>query len=357
MVPNILNSTQPQQASTAAVHATARPNATLVMSSTQLLGNTAAGAGGGVFATSPFDVFLQCGDTRISSGGQTSLCNIYCCCPHCCILPPPPSDIPAITICKTMCTCCKGQSDFQSTFGTSSTSAASVHQASVAYLAGHSTLPCPCPKFQQLLKARQVDCHCTRISLLFSALLCQQLPWQNHGKLRITAHPHFGLALWWTLPAQMSLGNAHMHGCASWGPNHQAWTAMCTGAPDVALDALNNSMAQGTVTCPSWQSESSCQSAYGPLFAFPASKLHAACPNTTQSMTHTCTTSEDGRPAVSNFWSTNTLDSATGQPVAKLMLDISLQDTLGQSVTAGLEVTNFHAPYNDSICNDYVHAQ
>lgn len=145
-----------------------------------------------------------------------------------------------------------------------------------------------------------------------------------------------------------------MHGSVSRGLTQSRWTAACTGAPDVDLNALNNSMAQDAVICPSWQSNTSHQSAYGPLFAFPASKLHAACPNIVQSMTHTCTTLEDGSLAVRNFWSTNTLDSITGQPVARLMLDINLQDTLGQSVTAGMQCAQVRQPVKDNSSQQHV---
>ena len=46
---------------------------------------------------------------------------------------------------------------------------------------------------------------------------------------------------------------------------------------------------------------------------------------------------------ISDFWSTNTLDNITGQPVAKLMLDVSLQDDLGQNVVSGQFCTSLRA--------------
>ena len=60
MVPSILNNTQTNTANTVAAAAASFPNSTFVLLDSQLLGNAAAGAGGGAFVTSTFGVILRC---------------------------------------------------------------------------------------------------------------------------------------------------------------------------------------------------------------------------------------------------------------------------------------------------------
>lgn len=68
LVPNILNNKHIKLAGDIAAGAAIRVNSTFVLLDSQLLGNTAEGAGGGVFATSPYGVVLQCSDDDASAG-------------------------------------------------------------------------------------------------------------------------------------------------------------------------------------------------------------------------------------------------------------------------------------------------
>lgn len=158
MVPNILNSSQTQQASIAAGHAIARPNSSFVMSSSQLLGNTALGAGGGVFATSPFDVFLQCEDTGISSGGSA---NFFCvvsypaahlCCP--CSSPLLPL-LPTVVNGAHSCQCCPLHSMLSAAHCCPLLLPCPVAQSG---LHGKGTISLPCK--QQLVHSTTATCFC-----------------------------------------------------------------------------------------------------------------------------------------------------------------------------------------------------
>ena len=83
-----------------------------------------------------------------------------------------------------------------------------------------------------------------------------------------------------------------------------------------------------------WQTAQNSKTGYGPIFAFPASTLQVTCPDVTVHLPYTCNSDKDHGTSVSSFWSTTTLDTS-GQPVAKLMLVVGLQDELGQTVVAG----------------------
>ena len=104
------------------------------------------------------------------------------------------------------------------------------------------------------------------------------------------------------------------------------------------------SQAPSPGSCPLWQSHAASMQSYGPIFAFPATQLQTACPQTVDAAMHyTCRNVQDGQAMISDFWSTNTLDNITGQSVAKLMLGVSLQDDLGQNVVAGQICTPLNA--------------
>ena len=68
IVPNILNNKHIKLAADVAAGAASQVNSTFVLLDSQLLGNTAAGAGGGIFATSPYGVVLRCSDDEASAG-------------------------------------------------------------------------------------------------------------------------------------------------------------------------------------------------------------------------------------------------------------------------------------------------
>ena len=72
--------------------------------------------------------------------------------------------------------------------------------------------------------------------------------------------------------------------------------------------------------------------------ALPAQQVYVTCSNATDSSdNYMCQSSmEVNTTAVTNFWSTNTLDMASGSAASRLLLQAGVQDGLGQTVTAGL---------------------
>lgn len=70
MIPSVLKDQQMNAASAAVTIAESKSTSTFVLLDSQLIANTAAGAGGGVFATSTDGVFLLC-----SSTGESILCS------------------------------------------------------------------------------------------------------------------------------------------------------------------------------------------------------------------------------------------------------------------------------------------
>jgi len=72
--------------------------------------------------------------------------------------------------------------------------------------------------------------------------------------------------------------------------------------------------------------------------ALPAQQVYVTCSNATGSSdNYMCQSSmELTTTAGTNFWSTNTLDMASGSAASRLLLQAGVQDGLGQVVTAGL---------------------
>ncbi len=72
--------------------------------------------------------------------------------------------------------------------------------------------------------------------------------------------------------------------------------------------------------------------------ALPAQQVYTTCSNATSSSdNYICQSSlEVNTTAVTNFWSTNTLDTESGSAASRLLLQAGVQDGLGQVVTAGL---------------------
>ncbi len=72
--------------------------------------------------------------------------------------------------------------------------------------------------------------------------------------------------------------------------------------------------------------------------ALPAQQVYVTCSNATGSNdNYMCQSSmESNTTAVTNFWSTKTLDTASGSAASRLLLQAGVQDGLGQVVTAGL---------------------
>ena len=72
--------------------------------------------------------------------------------------------------------------------------------------------------------------------------------------------------------------------------------------------------------------------------ALPAQQVYVTCSNATgNGGNYMCQSStEVNTTAVKHFWSTNTLDTASGSAVSRLLLQAGVQDGLGQVVTAGL---------------------
>ena len=65
---NILDNAHVKLARDVSAGASDRVNSTLVLLDSLLVANTAEGAGGGVFATSPYGVVLRCSDDEANAG-------------------------------------------------------------------------------------------------------------------------------------------------------------------------------------------------------------------------------------------------------------------------------------------------
>jgi len=90
--------------------------------------------------------------------------------------------------------------------------------------------------------------------------------------------------------------------------------------------------------CASWIEGQNSSPGYGNVMALPAQQVYTTCSNATSSSDNDiCQSSlEVNTTAVTNFWSTNTLDTESGSAASRLLLQAGVQDGLGQVVTAGL---------------------
>ncbi|DBA92625.1 TPA: hypothetical protein ACH3X1_002844 [Trebouxia sp. C0004] len=90
--------------------------------------------------------------------------------------------------------------------------------------------------------------------------------------------------------------------------------------------------------CASWIEGQNSSPGYGHLMALPAQQVHVTCSNAIGSSDeYMCQSSlEVNSTAVTNFWSTNSLDMASGSAASRLLLQAGIQDGFGQVVTAGL---------------------
>ncbi|KAL0038200.1 hypothetical protein WJX79_007783 [Trebouxia sp. C0005] len=88
--------------------------------------------------------------------------------------------------------------------------------------------------------------------------------------------------------------------------------------------------------CASWIEGQNSSPGYGPVMALPAQQVYVTCSNASgSSETYMCHSNmEVNTTAVTNFWSTNTLNTESGSAASKLLLQAGVQDGLGQVVTA-----------------------
>ena len=104
------------------------------------------------------------------------------------------------------------------------------------------------------------------------------------------------------------------------------------------------------VPCQSWQTAGAANTAahYGDVIAYPAATLAVSCSqnahasytcsddsNSTAQNSTSASTTAHGTVNVDNFWSTSAVDSATGKPLATLMLLGQVQDLAGQVMPLG----------------------
>ena len=101
--------------------------------------------------------------------------------------------------------------------------------------------------------------------------------------------------------------------------------------------------------CPFWNTASNVSPGYGNVLAFPSKSMHAQCGKAPAYDTgYNCSSSysdsdlvydsnsNSASTTITNFWSTSLVSAYDGQPVASLMLDVSVEDDLGQQVAKGM---------------------
>ena len=90
--------------------------------------------------------------------------------------------------------------------------------------------------------------------------------------------------------------------------------------------------------CPAWTSNRNTAGGYGAVLAYPAASLALAC-KPSPAMPYLCSemlgVDAPFRISIQNFRSTNDVDAVTGDAIARLSLDVQLQDQAGQMMQMG----------------------
>lgn len=99
----------------------------------------------------------------------------------------------------------------------------------------------------------------------------------------------------------------------------------------------SDSISSDMSICNSWIEGQNYSPSYGSVLALPASKVRVSCGASTENEPpYRCSSSPDAFTAnVTDFWSTSQLDSS-GVAVSRLVLEVGVQDDLGQTVTKGV---------------------
>lgn len=111
--------------------------------------------------------------------------------------------------------------------------------------------------------------------------------------------------------------------------------------PDIIVsepvDLYNNLYAPARV-CDAWQASDkpAYQYSYGPLVAYPAKKLRATCHDAQLlNSSYSCTYDADNLPVITNFWSTNAVNTTSNTPYSRLLVDVQVLDDMNQTVAIG----------------------
>lgn len=109
---------------------------------------------------------------------------------------------------------------------------------------------------------------------------------------------------------------------------------------------VNNSDTPSRV-CDAWQAsdKQAYQYSYGPLVAYPAKKLKATCHGAQLlNSSYSCTYDGNNLPVITNFWSTNAVNTTTNIPYSSLLVDVQVLDDMNQTLAIG------EHPYLTSSC-------
>lgn len=119
------------------------------------------------------------------------------------------------------------------------------------------------------------------------------------------------------------------------------WSSYAFTDTTVLPDLLNNSVLRSQLpeSCPTWDSSGNVAASYGPVIAYPASRLQAQCRTASvdqQSNVYTCV--EDPvtqQLVIGNFWSTTAVNESTTVPVSHVLVDVFVLDDMNQTVSIG----------------------
>ncbi|KAL3153693.1 hypothetical protein ABBQ32_013292 [Trebouxia sp. C0010 RCD-2024] len=98
----------------------------------------------------------------------------------------------------------------------------------------------------------------------------------------------------------------------------------------------SDSLSTDVSICDSWIEGQNYSPRYGSVLALPAKQVRVSCAASTGNETqYSCSSSPDAFTAnITDFWSTSQLDSS-GVALSRLVLEVGVQDDLGQTVTKG----------------------
>lgn len=128
--------------------------------------------------------------------------------------------------------------------------------------------------------------------------------------------------------------------CMLWQPYSSALDLCIVPAAVTQVTAYLNtsdSLSTDVSICDSWIEGQNYSPRYGSVLALPAKQVRVSCAASTGNETqYSCSSSPDAFTAnITDFWSTSQLDSS-GVALSRLVLEVGVQDDLGQTVTKGV---------------------
>ena len=135
------------------------------------------------------------------------------------------------------------------------------------------------------------------------------------------------------------------------------WSSYAFTDTTILPDLLNMNVRRSQLpeSCPTWNASGNIAGSYGPVIAYPASRLQAQCRAATvdqQSNVYTC--EEDPvtqQLVISNFWSTTAVNESTNVPLSHVLVDVLVLDDMNQTVSIGESLRGLHIQHVQLVCH------